>query len=219
MAELSHGTLVIAARGRNFMVLGADSKGILGDLDGPIVVGSKAMKITLLSNHVAAAAYGVAEFGENLLDQFQCVKEANLDGVTEVMERFRMFCKDKWQEWFGDIDIGRQPNLGFVIAGLNIGQSGQYDTPKMYSIESWYNFAPALHRRPHVCRGIYSLATFIMDENYREDMDANEMMSLVESTISKVALSDPRIGLPVRIALIDTTLGARIKEEQTEEVE
>ena len=216
MTELSHGTLVIAARGKNFVVLGADSKGILGDLDGPIVIGSRALKITILSNHVAAATYGVAEFGENLLDQYQSTKEADLDGVTNVLESFRIFCRDKWNEWFSNFEVASQPHLGFVVAGLDIGQSGQYDTPKMFSIESWYNFAPALHRYRHVCRGIYSLATFIMDQNYREDMDINEVISLVESTISKVAQSDPRIGLPVRIALIDTTLGARMRDEQSE---
>lgn len=209
--ELMHGTLAIAAQGKNFVVLGADSKGMLGDLVGPIVIGSsRALKIVLLSNHVGVAMYGVAEFGENLLHQFQNVKETDLDGVTSVAEKLRIFCRERWNEWFQGIDIERQPPLGCMIAGLDKGQSGQYDTPRIYSIESSLNFAPALHSYGYACRGIYPLATFIMDEKYQENMSVDDLCSLVESTISRVAQTDPRIGLPARIAVITPVEGARM---------
>jgi len=212
--ELTKGTLVIGAQGKNFMVLGADSKGMLGDLVGPIVIGSsRAKKIKILSNHVVAGTYGIAEFGENILHQFESVKETNLDGVTNVVESFRVFCRNKWNEWFRGIDIERQPFLGFMIAGLDESQSGQYDMPKIYSIESPLNFAPALHPYGYACRGIFPLATFIMDEKYQEDMSIDDLCNLVESTISRVAQTDPRIGLPVRIAVITPMEGARIVRE------
>ena len=212
--ELNHGTLVIGAQGRNFVVLGADSKGMLGDLVGPIVIGSnRAMKITLLSDHVGLATYGVAEFGENLLHQFQSAKERDLDGATNVLEKLRVFCRDKWNEWFRDVDIQRQPPLGFMIAGLDESESGEYDIPRIYSIQSSLNFAPALHTYGYACRGIYPLATFIMDEKYQENMSVDDLIDLVESTISRVARTDPRIGLPVRIALITPVEGARMIRE------
>jgi len=219
MAELCHGTLVVAAQGKNFVVLGADSKGMLGDLLGPIVIGSsRAKKIAILSGHAAAAVYGIAEFGENLLHQFEETKKSDLDGVTNVLEEFRGFCRAKWKEWFSDLSIDRQPRVGFMIAGLDKNKNGEYDTPRIYSIEASLDFAPALHPWGFACMGIPSLATVLMDENYREDMGADEVTRLVESTISRVAQTDPRIGLPVIIALIDTTLGARIIN-RTKEVE
>jgi len=208
--ELTEGTLVIAAQGRNFIVLGADSKGMLGDLAGPIVIGSsRARKITVLSNHVGVATYGVAEFGENLLHQFPSVMEKGLDGVTNVLEKLRVFCRDKWSEWFQGISIERQPHLGFMVAGLDKSQSSEYDMPRIYSIESPLNFAPALHPYGYACRGIFPLATFIIDEKYQEDMSVDDLCDLVESTISRVAQTDPRIGLPARIALITPVEGAR----------
>jgi len=209
--ELTEGTLVIAAQGKNFVVLGADSKGMLGDLAGPIVIGSdKAMKIALLSDHVGIATYGVAEFGETLLHQFENAREPVIDGATSLLEKLRVFCRDKWNEWFRDIDIRRQPPLGLMVAGLDKSQSGEYDVPRIYSIESSLNFAPALHSFGYACRGIYPLATFIMDEKYEEGMSVDDLCGLVESTISRVARVDPRIGLPARIALITPVEGARM---------
>jgi len=212
--ELTHGTLVIGAQGNNFVVLGADSKGTLGDFLGPIVIGSsRARKLTIISEHVVTAIYGVAEFGENLLRQFQDAKETDTDGVTNVLESLRVFCRDKWREWFRDVDVERQPFLGFMVAGLDKNQSGQYEIPRIYSIENALDFAPALHPYGYACRGIFPLATFIMDEKYREDMSVDEMSELVESTISRVAQTDPRIGLPVRMALVTADEGARMIRE------
>jgi len=207
--ELTKGTLAIAAQGKNFVVLGADSKGMLGDLVGPIVIGSsRAMKIALFSNHVGTAIYGAAEFGANILLQFENAKERDLDGVTNVLEKFRVFCRDKWNEWFRG--VGGQLFLGFIVAGLDKSQNGEYNVPRIYSIESPLNFAPALHPYGYACRGIFPLGTFIMDEKYQEDMSVDDLCSLVESTISRVAQVDPRIGLPARIALITPMEGARI---------
>jgi 20S proteasome alpha/beta subunit len=205
---------VVAAQGKNFVVLGADSKGMLGDLLGPIVIGSsRAKKVSVLSEHVAAAVYGIAEFGENLRHQFEKAKKSDLDGVTEVLEEFRGFCKAKWKEWFGDLSFDRQPPVGFVIAGLDKNENGEYDMPRIYSIDASLDLAPALHPWRFACMGIPSLATFLMDENYREDMDVDEVANLVESTISRVAQTDPRIGLPVRMALIRPEQGARMIRE------
>jgi len=205
--ELIKGTLVVAAQGNDFVVLGSDSLGMLGNLGGPIVVGSnRSRKITILSNHVAVAIFGAAEFGETLLNQFR----ASGDGVTNVLEEFRIFCREKWNEWFSGVDIKNQPLVGFMIAGLDQSESGEYDMPKKYSIVSSLNFAPALHTYPCACRGIPSLATFILNESYREEMSVDELCELVNSTISKVAQTDPRIGLPVRIALITPEEGARM---------
>lgn len=212
--DLTHGTLVIGGQGNNFVVLGADSKGTLGDLLGPIVIGSsRAKKIKIISDHVAVAIYGIAEFGENLLRQFQDAKKPDTDGVTKVLEELRIFCKDKWREWFSGMDIENQPCLGFMVAGLDQDKNGEYGIPRIYSIESSLDFAPALHPYGYTCRGIFSLATFIMDEKYEENMSIDDLSKLVESTISRVAQTDPRIGLPVRMALITPKEGARMIHE------
>jgi 20S proteasome alpha/beta subunit len=212
--DLTHGTLVIGGQGNNFVVLAADSKGTLGDLLGPIVIGSsRAKKIKIISDHAAAAIYGIAEYGENLLREYQDTKKPDTDGVTKVLEDMRKFCKKKWREWFSGMDIENQPCLGFMVAGLDQDENGEYSIPRIYSIESTLDFAPALHPYGYACRGILSLATFIMDEKYEENMSIDDLGKLVESTISTVAQTDPRIGLPVRIALITPKEGARMIHE------
>lgn len=209
--DLNQGTLTIGVQGSNSVVVGADSKGTLGDLLGPIVIGSsRAKKIVVLSDHVVVAIYGIAEFGENLLREYNDAKKPGTDGVTKVLEDFRKFCKKKWREWFGGMEIGNQLCLGFLVAGLDQNDSGEYNIPRMYSIENTLNFAPAFHSSGFVCRGIYSLATFIVDEKYEENMELDDLISLVDSTILRIAQKDPRIGLPVRIAVIDPEYGARI---------
>ncbi|MBX5321833.1 MAG: hypothetical protein ACQXXG_08815 [Candidatus Bathyarchaeia archaeon] len=205
-------TLIIVAQGKNFVVVGADSKGMLGDLRGPIVVGSnRYQKVTVVSEHVAIAVYGEAEFGEYLLHQFQTTGVSKgVDGSTEMMEKLSSFCRDKWKEWFKEVQPQRYPAIGFLIAGLDKGPNGQYDAPMIYSVESAYSFVPAFHKHGFTCRGIIPLATYILTEEYQEDMSVDDLCSLIESTISRVARTDPRIGLPVRIALVTPVEGARM---------
>lgn len=116
-------TLIIAAKGKNFVVVGADSIGMVGDLKGPVVVGStRSRKIVFLAKHVGTAIYGVAEFGQNILHQFQSRRRRISDGVTNVVEALRTFCREKWNEWFRQLDPRARPPLGFMVVGLDKDQ-------------------------------------------------------------------------------------------------
>jgi len=207
--SLPEGTLVISAHGNNFVVLGADSIGMMGDLNGPMVVGStRSRKIRFLAEHVAVAIYGSAPFGEHLIDLFRTEN----DGVTTVMNEFWPHCRDVWNGWFERLSLNNQPHVGFLFTGLD-NINGSYEIPRTYSLESWFNFAPALHTYGYACGGIPSLANYILDNRYRENMEIDELINLVDDTISEVARSEPRIRLPVRVALITGLDGVRMVRE------
>ena len=83
----------------------------------------------------------------------------------------------------------------------------------MFVLPEPYTFAPALHN-PFACRGIWPLVEFCMNEKYPAGMSVDELNELVETTISRVAQLDPRVALPVRVALIDSESGAGMVRDE-----
>jgi len=198
-------TLVIGALSKNFAVAGVDSRGTIGDIKGPLVIGMDRMKkLTQITDHVTIMLYGISEFGENLIEEFKKEKKSDLDGVTNVVEEFRIFCQKRWSELFKDVPSKERPFVGFMLVGLDQKREGEdYDLPRIYSMESPYGFAFALHKYGFATRGVYSLATYILNKRYRENMSVNDLCTLVAYAISETASIDKRVGGPIRIAVID----------------
>jgi len=204
-------TVVIAASGKNFVVLGADSRGIFGDVAGPMIIGmDKMKKLTVITRHVGALMYGAGELAESLLDEFRRNEKETLetiDGVLDVLKKFLPFCQTVWQNWFRNFS-GKCPLIGFMIAGLDQDEKGEYASPRICSLESRINFAPQLHRYGFACQGLPHLSTYILNKQYRADMTVDELCTLVAYVISEVASTDSRVGGPISILVIDPT-GAR----------
>jgi len=205
-------TLVVACSGKNFVVLGADSRGIFGDVTGPMIIGMDQMKkLTAITEHVGALLYGMGELAESILDEFRRSERENLkniDGVLDVTKKFLPFCQTTWEKWFKNYPAGACPPIGFMIVGLDKDEKGEYTSPRICSLESRINFAPQLHRYGFACQGLPHLATYILNKQYREDMTVDELCTLVAYTISEVISTDSRVGGPIRILVIDPT-GAR----------
>ena len=211
-------TLVIAAHGRNFVVLGADSRGIVGALERErLTIGmDKMRKLTPIAKHVGILTYGMGEFGESLLEGFRKEKESDLDGATNVVEKLYVSCKERWGEWFSGVPREMRPNVGFVVAGLDQKEGEKnYTLTRIYSMESHYDFAYALHNR-FLLRGIDPLAMYILNKQYYEGMMLDDLCTLVAYAISETASVDKRVGGPIRIAIIDSKGFREIPEQDVQ---
>jgi 20S proteasome alpha/beta subunit len=203
-------TLVISAHGRNFVILGADSRGTIGTEEESLIIGmDDQSKITQVTPHVGFLIFGLGNVADMLLVEFD---RGDLDGVSLVKERFRAHCRRKWNEWLQGVRPESLPAFGFLITGLDPNQ-GEYVNPNTYSLFSESGFVPGYHRK-FVCMGCPMLANYILNKRYREDMTIETLSPLVAYAISETASVDRRVGGHIKIAIIDGS-GYRLIPEDT----
>jgi len=124
-------TLVIAASGLDFMVLGADSRGTIQDESGNRVEINTVKKIIPVANHVAVLIYGQADESIYFAKRFKFLNKT-IDGVSRVAEKFAEFCRNEMQKVK---DVPKHPDyfpmFGFIIAGLDPAKTGRgYTVPR-----------------------------------------------------------------------------------------
>lgn len=206
-------TLVIAAQGGNFVILGADSRGTIGTEEDSLIIGmDNQSKITRVTPHVGFLISGLGDVADMLLNEFE---RDELDGVSQVIESFRAHCRQKWNEWLTGVNPEYFPRFGFLISGLDPNQAEEFIIPKTYSLFSEYGFVPGFHRK-FVCIGCPLLANYILNRRYTEDMTIETLSPLVAHAISETSSVDRRVGGPIKIAIIDSS-GYRLIPEETVE--
>ena len=210
-------TLVIAAHGRNFVILGADSRGTRGTEEQGLIIGlDDRSKLRQVAPHVGLLIFGFGDIGDMLLNGFnERMSNNNLDCVSQIAESFRSYCREKWNEWLTGVRPEYFPRFGFLISGLDQNGQGQFTVPHTYSLFSETGFVPALHRR-FVSMGCPMLADYILSKRYQEDIDIETLSPLVAYAISETSSVDRRVGGPIKIAIIDSSGYRPILEETVE---
>jgi len=209
-------TLVISAPGKDFVVLGADSRGTLGGLTSDLIIAMDDMiKLNKISKHVGFLTFDTAPYGEMLLEEFQKKKSKRLDGTSEVCDTFRGICRERWNRWLGGVRPEEYPSVGFMISGLDKDRKRTFTIPKTYTVHSAHGFFPALHKG-FVCMGITSLANYILNKRYQKAIDQEALAALVAYSISETASIDRRVGGKIRIAIVDKD---GYRERQSQEIE
>jgi len=206
-------TLVLAAHGTNFVILGADSRGTIGTEEQGLIIGlDDRSKLIEVAPHVGFLLYGLGDVGEMLLQGFR-TSHGNLDGVSLVAENFRAHCRQKWNEWLTGVQPEYFPRFGFLISGLDPDEAGRFVVPHTYSLLSESGFVPGFHRK-FIPMGCPMLANYILNKRYREDLTLEALAPLVAYAISETASVDRRVGGPIKIAIIDSS-GYRLIPEET----
>lgn len=193
-------TLDVAAQGKDFVVTGTDSRGTFGDYRIVTATTDAMMKSSKVAPHVVVLVAGVAEIGDNIVDEFLSPQKdkPSADGITSVVDSFRRFVQGKWGEHFRDVPFANRPQLLFTLAGLD-KTDGEFNSPRIYTLMSQLGFAPGLHRYGFACTGIPQYAVYIFNRRYKPILSIDEMTGLVAYAISETASQDQRVGGVVRM--------------------
>jgi len=195
-------TLVTAAQGSNFIVVGADSRGTFGHPDVAFSSYDVMQKMVLIAPHVVVLSYGAGEVGDNLLNECRESLQQPMDGVRAVLQILQAFCQQRWNQWFVSVPFQFRPVVAYIVAGLERTQSGEYSIPLIYSMDSRMGFAPAFHRYGWANGGVPIYAIYILGRRYRLDMSVDELCGLVAYAISETATQDQRVGGAIRMMKI-----------------
>ena len=216
-------TLLVALKGKDGLVLAADSRGTFGDPRGVTAQNDTMQKAHILSEHVAVLAAGSGEVGALIIDiSKKEIKQNNIDSATSVMEKFRDIVRKQYNEWFPTVppiqsaalmqsgQVAVRPGLEFLIGGYE-----KDNTSRLYGLSSMTDFSPMLHDYGFAIKGIAQYALYLLNRLYSKDMTLRSAIELAAYCISETATQDGKVGGAVQIAEITTKNGfkAYTKEE------
>ena len=193
-------TLVIAAKGADFIILGADSRGTMSDIAGNRVELNLAVKLIQITDHIAFLVYGDAHISDYLIEKFKEKLTVKTKTVSAVAEKFAEFCR---QEVKKTKDVPRDyiPNFGFIIAGLDF--KGKIPIPRCYKLRSLDGFELGIYREGFAIEGKYIIATYLFSKEFQQDMSVEQLSSLTAKAIYDTSTIDGDVGGEIKMARID----------------
>jgi 20S proteasome alpha/beta subunit len=194
-------TLVIAAPGNDFIVLGADSRGVI-ETGGSRVEINIMRKLIPLTKYTAILIYGAAEEGNQLVEKYKSRIKSELEGACAVAEDFCKFCQNE------EIQVASVPKhpdyspfFGFIVCGLE-KKNEQYSVPSLYNLHNYSGFRLGLCR-PYAIQGKPIIAHYLFARSFKEDMTVDELCKLVAQSIYDTTRVDGDVGGAIRLAIID----------------
>jgi 20S proteasome alpha/beta subunit len=195
-------TLVIAAHGLDYVVVGADSRSTIRTRDYSQGV-DLAQKIIPLTEHVVALLFGAGENATYHVRKFErkLKKEKNkLDGATDVTEAFAKFCRNDFKN--SDIPLSSLPPWGYIVTGLD-AESGKYKLPRSYILRSQYWFAKGEGGAVTI-DGHPFIASYKFMRELSRVKNYNDLCCLVAQSIYDTRAVDGSVGGRISIAIIDS---------------
>lgn len=193
-------TLVIAAKGSDFIILGADSRGTMRDVAGNRVELNLAVKLIQITDHIAFLVYGDAHISDYLIEKFKEKLSGKTKTVSEVAEEFADFCREEVKK---TLDVPREyiPNFGFIIAGLDF--KSKIPIPRCYKLRSLDGFELGIYREDFAIAGKYIIATYLFSKEFKQDMTVEQLSNLTANAIYDTSKIDGDVGGKIKMARID----------------
>ena len=145
-------TLIIAAQGKDYVVVGADTREVIGT-QGIRVEVNLATKLTEVSPHVAVMTAGAAGHCQYLVEKYKKDVRRRKDGATVIAEDFAEFLKRQAKK---DAKVPKHPdnfaNFTYIVSGLD--QAGtKFSDPMCYTLTSMDGFKVRMWKEGFVLEG------------------------------------------------------------------
>jgi len=196
-------TVTISAKGRDFIVVGTDSRVTFKKTD-ETVSSDKVKKINQITKHcvllMAGQGFIANKMIEDFIGDFIKYKDKNKIDMKELVNEFETRCKKKWNNHYSDVN--ERPYITITMAGLMENDGGKFITPKIYTFESDDTFMAGEPSIPYFVGGCKKIPNYIFDKKYDPNMNHDELISLVAYAISESIEKEEYVGGEINISLI-----------------
>jgi len=193
-------TLVIAAEGENFVIIGADTKNVINYPGGIRAESNMEDKLIQVANHVCITIAGVGDIGTQFIEKFKATLKSREDGATYIAEKFSSFCKKEFFTKIADTIKDSYSPL-FLISGLDkIGN--KYKKPIIFIEDSSDAFYPGRWKK-YAFIGVDIIANYLFSKHYRKSAGQNKLPNLIAQTIYDTSKCDGNVGCDMKIFIID----------------
>ena len=193
----------MACHGKDFVILGADSRATVRDIGGTRVEINIIQKIIQVSKHSAILLYGESGQAQYLVEKYKKDRRNGDRDVSEQVEEFAELCQ-RQARLLSDVPGNPRyfPAFGFLIAGLDKKQ-GSFNTPRCYQLYSERNFRIELGREGFVMDGKPMLAYYFFAKKYDSNMELDPLLELIAQSLWDTSQVDGDVGGTIRMSLID----------------
>jgi len=203
-------TLVIAAAGKDFVILGADSRVTeIFTRDRTVSIQKDTVqKLFKVTKYVGILTYGDSpDIGFHFLDEYlQRPINQNM-GASFVCNNLSKFFKGAWvkqvkpfKNFIAEFHL-YPPDFGMIVAGID--KEGRRVMPKINFLDGQYFYMPKTPQGKFIIGGKKLIAEYIF-RKFRNDMLLDEMLYLVVKAIYDTHLMDNEVGEPAKLAVIDS---------------
>lgn len=194
-------TLVIAAKGKDFVVMGADSKGTFQDSSGNRVELNIQQKLIKINDRTGILLFGNKSYhAYYLIEKFKQGLKNEKKNVSDTAEALASFCRNETRK-FSDIPSYNPPDFGLIIAGID--RSASKITPKCYSLTSGGGFSLGVYNHGFGIEGKPIIATYLFAKKFAEEMELDDLIRLVAGSLHDTMNVDGDVGGNINIAIID----------------
>jgi 20S proteasome alpha/beta subunit len=199
-------TLIVALRGKDGLVIAADSRGTIGDPRGLTAINDDQTKLYQLTQYCGLGVSGSSEFAAKAVDELgKVIRECSDKYAEEILTRTRDLIKNLYDDWFQKFAPQARPALSLTLVGY--AKIQEQMMPRTYLLVSQSDFAPHLFPNGNCLSGVPQYAVYLMHRLYDPKMTVANLARLAVYLISETATQDPKVGGPIRIATITKTEG------------
>ena len=198
-------TLIIAAQGKDFVVVGADSRETI-DAESVRVEINIGDKLIELSKHAVVLTAGDSGLAQYAIERYKKTRRIRDVGVTAVTENFAGFCRHEAIEQTAPPSSSSfSPNFAFVIGGLDKGRSGKFTIPKCYRMSSRQGFRLRYEKEGFAIDGKPMLAYYKFAKHYKKnEMTLKDLTNLVAQTLWDTSRVDGDVGGKFKMGYIQS---------------
>ncbi len=194
-------TLIIATKGKDHIILGADSRSV-NDENGSRIITDIHEKLVQLNKYCAILIAGNGEKGTYLIEELKKVVKPT-DNVFKIANKLREISEPKFRSIlnFVPVDSDYYPELAFIVAGFNKPGKNPKE-PKLYILRSTSAFAIG-EKRDYTIIGKDSISKYIFAKHYEKNMTANDRFELIVKCLFETEKYDGEAGGDFHTAMID----------------
>lgn len=192
-------TLVIAAQGTDFLILGADSRGTLEEPGGSRVELNIFEKLVPLNKHVSAMMYGDGDVARYLVEEYKRTISNKSIGVSQITKEFSALCRKELRE-IPPVSRHNVPGFGYVIAGLD-KRGAKYSIPRCLGMTSQDGFWLRSYEK-FAIEGKPLIANYLFAKRFKDAMSVDDLTRLVAQALYDTVNIDGDVGGKITLAII-----------------
>lgn len=194
-------TLIVAAQGEDFVIVGADSRGTITDMAGNRMELNLQLKIEKITEKATILLAGSAYQADYLIEKFKSTEKISDQDVSEIAESFAAFCRNE-ERIYSDI-TRKHPDYKFIIAGLKKVSKGKY-VPRCYKIHGENGYRVGVYKQGFGLEGKPLLGYYIFSKKYEKSKnDLDNLIDLVVEVLYETSNVDGDVGGELRLSIID----------------
>jgi len=186
-------TLVIAAKGENYIVVGADGRGIREDESHNRSLTNFHEKLIKLNEHNCVLIAGDAEKGTYLTEKFKPLVKPS-DDVDTILKKFSTFCREQFKIVYKTVHLNAQPDIIFILAGFVKEMKKKKAQPRIYVLRS-YDYFTIGETKHYIIEGKRIIAEYLFFKKpYSVDILEKDMVKLVFNCLYDTEKFDGDVG-------------------------